>query len=505
MKKREKFTILGICLLISFLFLMVGTKSSFLYPFNEWMDANCFFTVGKGMLHGKVFYLDLFDQKGPLLFFYHTIAALISYRSFLGVFIVEVVSFTFFLYYFYKTCHLYLKKITCLFSLPIISFIILSLPAFSHGDSAEELCLPFLMYSIYSMVLFFKSGEKTPSYSMILKNGIMAGLVTTIKFSMLGFWFAFMMCFFFYMIYHKEVKKAFVSCLVYLSGMCIPIVPWIIYFLCNNALGAFIDSYILFNIKYYASPLSPLLKALMVIEKPMRFMAKNLGFGIPFIIGAIACCLDNRILKKKSHKIILCTTFIFLCISTFVGGVSFRYYYLILTPFAVFGFIMVGQWLEAAYHITFSKNTHAVMMISTTLLFAFTFYGTMNTHMVKPLVEKEDMVQYQFAKIINQKKNATLLNYKFLDGGFYTVTGIVPNTRYFQKQNISDEVYPKIIREQNKMIREQKVDFVVTRTKIDRYETDKSTKYLKKFYNEVDRKNVTYEEKRYRYILWEKK
>ena len=89
---------------------MICSKSSFLYPLNVWVDANCFFTMGKAMFNGKVLYLDLFDQKGPLLFFIYGLASLISYKTFLGVFILEVISFTIFLYYAYKLIRMYLKE-----------------------------------------------------------------------------------------------------------------------------------------------------------------------------------------------------------------------------------------------------------------------------------------------------------------------------------------------------------------------------------------------------------
>ena len=76
--------------LIAFLTLMLASKNSFLYPFNDWVDANAFFTVGKSMFHGIVPYKDLFEQKGPLLYFIYGIASIISFKSFLGVFILEV-------------------------------------------------------------------------------------------------------------------------------------------------------------------------------------------------------------------------------------------------------------------------------------------------------------------------------------------------------------------------------------------------------------------------------
>jgi len=54
-------------------------------------------------------------------------------------------------------------------------------------------------------------------------------------------------------------------------------------------------------------------------------------------------------------------------------------------------------------------------------------------------VNKEDLVQYKFAAIINQTEGATLLNYGSLDGGFYTVSGIVPNVKYFHKIMFREE------------------------------------------------------------------
>ena len=53
--------------LAAFLTITVCSKSSFLYPLNDWVDVNCFFTVGRGMLHGLVPYRDLYEQKGDLL------------------------------------------------------------------------------------------------------------------------------------------------------------------------------------------------------------------------------------------------------------------------------------------------------------------------------------------------------------------------------------------------------------------------------------------------------
>ena len=64
------------CMIAAAAVLMIGTKSSFLYPLNDWVDSNCFYTMGKAMVHGKVLYRDLYEQKGPLLYMLHAVGEL---------------------------------------------------------------------------------------------------------------------------------------------------------------------------------------------------------------------------------------------------------------------------------------------------------------------------------------------------------------------------------------------------------------------------------------------
>ena len=64
------------CIIISFSILIICTKSSPLYVFNDWVDANAYFTMGKGMIHGLIPFKDLFEQKGPLLYLIHGLSYL---------------------------------------------------------------------------------------------------------------------------------------------------------------------------------------------------------------------------------------------------------------------------------------------------------------------------------------------------------------------------------------------------------------------------------------------
>jgi len=88
---KDKFKIILYCFLVSFIILLFTSKCSFLYPFNDWVDANAFFTVGKSMMNGIVPYRDLFEQKGLLLYFIYGVGYLISNTTFIGIFILEII------------------------------------------------------------------------------------------------------------------------------------------------------------------------------------------------------------------------------------------------------------------------------------------------------------------------------------------------------------------------------------------------------------------------------
>ena len=92
--KYENAWAFALCVLISTVFLGICTRSSPLYPLNDWVDSNCFFTVGKAMMNGKVVYRDIYEQKGILLYLIHGLGYLISNTTFLSVDTISAISFS---------------------------------------------------------------------------------------------------------------------------------------------------------------------------------------------------------------------------------------------------------------------------------------------------------------------------------------------------------------------------------------------------------------------------
>jgi len=175
-------------MLLSALFIGLASKSSPLYPMNDWVDVNCFFTMGRSILDGMVPYRDLYEQKGPVLYFVFAIISLFSRESYIGVYLLEVVTYGLFLYFSGLIAQLYLGKTRIVYLL--ISIVAALLPmswSFTHGGSVEQHSLFMIAYALYSFLSAMHEKRVLSTKEAIL-NGVWAGMMLWIKYTMLGFY-----------------------------------------------------------------------------------------------------------------------------------------------------------------------------------------------------------------------------------------------------------------------------------------------------------------------------
>lgn len=452
----NKYFIIIFCLLISFIGITICSECSFLYPMNYWVDANAFFTVGKSMLHGLVPYLDLFEQKGPILYFVYMLGALISETSFIGIYLFEILSCSITLYYLSKIITLYLDKKYLYIVLPLFLSIILTTPYFSLGGSAEEFILPFLSISLFHFLNYLENGKISNKNLFI--DGIISGIVFLIKYNCLGFWIGYIFTIFVMKIKNKEIKSLFKDILLFLLGMIIPIVIFTIYFIINNGLKAFIDSYFITNIFLYSSNNSILVKLQNLIYNVYNAMIGDIKICFLTIIGFVFLLFKNKTFNYK--YIFLLVTFILLLTGIYIGGRKYIYYYFDVTIYAIFGIICIFSLINKFIN----KYLYCILIIFISIISFYNLFKSPNYYFTK--YQKEDLVQYKFANTINKKDGATILNYRFLDGGFYFATGTIPNTRFFMRQNIACKFFSDNCQVQDDVIKNKGVDFVIIRKEI---------------------------------------
>ena len=449
------------CLMLSLLFLLICTKSSFLYPFNDWVDANAYFTVGKGMMNGLIPYRDLFEQKGPLLFLIHGLAYLISNTTFIGVFVFEVGAFTVFLYYCHKIILLFLDIKYSVMGLPLIAAIVLNMKAFSYGDSAEEWCLPLLTISLFYLLNYLKNKYPQPiDNRLVLAIGFLAGCVLWIKFTLLGFWIGWVFAISILLLLNKEYLCVIKSWISFLSGMFLATLPWLVYFGINNSIMDWLETYLYINIVYYSAQLSVIERFICIAMETVIGFGLNYLFGTVFIIGALFFMRKNDLIDYRLSRIGLLPCILFAFLGAYGGGTGYIYYFLIFAPFLVLGIITIGWLLTTKYNdlLTFRRSAVVALLIILTA-WPLTIKFNHNTDLLG--ADKRALFQYQMADVINEGGGTTLLNYGTLDIGLYTVTNITPNVRFFHKPNIRYSRFPLIMDEQNRYIKERAVDYVV--------------------------------------------
>lgn len=495
----KKYQLIIYSLLVSFSFLFITSKNSFLYPLNDWVDANAFFTVGKGMMNNVIPYKDLFEQKGILLYLIYGIGYLISPKTFHGVFIIEVIFFSIFLYYTHKIISLFLNKKYSYLVLPILALLITTSTSFTHGGACEEFCLPFFAITLYYFFKNFKGNTLTNKELYI--NGLIAGCVLLIKYTLLGFWFGFMMFIFFDYIRNKKIKEGFYSCIYFLLGMITPLLVFLIYFIVTKSLKDFINCYFTINMTAYNETSLPLMeKIFSIYEGAIKSLVNN-GLIIFFSIILIPLFVTNLKIDKYA-KYSLVGIALITTLGLFWGMHFYRYYMLPMFIFIIVALLSISIYLKKYIDkLNSCKYNYLIYILIFIVSLVLSYFNSNYKDMI--LMNKNEMFQFKYAEYISNYENPTLLNMGYLDAGLYTTTGIIPNTKFFEVQNIPYSKFPDNLDDMKYNVQNKNITFILyfTRKNID--EVKEKDGYIFENYDLVFDDSQKFEEDTYNAYLFE--
>lgn len=447
--------------LIVFVFLLcaaVLTLYSHSSPFhlmNTWDDVNGNLTIGKCIANGIVLYRDIFEQRGPLLYFLHTIAYWISPDSYHGIWILELMFCGMFVYFTYKILSLYERMDSIVF-LPFLMILIYSSRSYVQGGSPEEFCMPILTASLYILLKALKNGRmlKDAEYVWI---GICSGMVLWIKYSMLGFYFGSVLPVLFFVFCTEGFNGVIRLIVGVFAGVCISSIPVAVYFLANQATDCLFHVYFFINMNYYPSNDSIIYKVYLTARGLLSAVVKNWKYWIFTAIGLFQLF---RIEKKNSVIITILFGATGLGIVIYHAGRWYLYYALILSIYAIFSLLVIPK---------LSTAVKASTLLVSAICVVFLGIPRYNARLE---MNKDDYVQYRFAEEIGE--GATLLNYQFLDGGFFFAADILPDQYYAWSCNIP---YDEIRQEQNAYVREGRTIYIVARNH-DVEEADRAHRYV---------------------------
>ena len=439
--------------LISICVLLICSKNSPLYPMNDWVDINCFFTIGRGMRHGLTPYLDLYDQKGPLLYAVYALAAWISETGYLGVFLIEAVCFAAFLFFSGRIAEV-LSASPAAYGLTAAALgigIPLS-PAFSHGGSAEELFLPVFALSLYLVLKAMHNRQPLTSGQAILLGACAAAALWT-KYTFCGLHagLAIAVIIWDFTDFRGRNLPRMISRVLLGAGLLT--VAVLIRYAAAGALPAMWQAYFVDNLTRYSENVRGGHYAM-----PLPNLLNNLSWSIPAVLGLIWLLLSAKRRWREAAACVFSAVILF--VFTYANGRRYPYYAMVMAAFGAIGFAALFALIpgklkgKSLFRGTAAVLTAGIIFLSPLAACSW----SSNVYLLG--TDRNEMPQYRFAETIRQSEDTSLLNYGFLDGGFYYAAESLPQTRFFCTLNndLAD-----MRQELDSAVSDGKTEFIVTR------------------------------------------
>lgn len=494
--------------------LFVFTKSSPLYPMNPWVDVNTELSMGRALLDGKMSYRDVYDHRGPILHLIFAAACFFSRKSYVGLYITEVISLTAFLYYNAKIAQLYLKKpLTVIQIIPLLAALIASSKEVVCGGSPEQLMLPFFSIPLFFIIRALKTNTCLKKHEALL-SGIFAGIIFWIKYTNLGMYCGLVIfVIIWYVAFKKDITALAEVILYFLAGYAIVTLPLILYFALNGSLKFLFEVYFCDNIFQYGAEVNILCrligcyikaclnspfflmvnltsvvwliflndkreKLLIALSYAFTFFTCNFlsfyskyysitlfVFSIFGFIWPVQMFLDYKKENKPVKRKIICyilALFLFTVVIVYIT--SFMFYFTDI--FKHLAYLLINFALDllliAIYTVVVNKEKREKMCMTTCiftifLLSAIGFGINYNNTVLK--TKREDIPYYKIVEYANKKENPKILYYDIMDIGIYNLLDQSPQVRYFYKPNVNDK---NILLEMKKYVETKEADFVIS-------------------------------------------
>ncbi len=478
------------------LILLFTTRSSVLFVCNNWDDANSYFTMGKGMMNGLVIYRDMYDQKGPFLYLLYGFAYLISNKTFFGVFIFEIIAGTFFLYFAGKTIERNSSTSMAMLLIPVLGAGVYSSWSFYFGGAAEEFCLPLFSYSMYALdILLHDDPDNRKRYKYISYVGICAGVIAQVKYTMLGFFAAWLLIVFVQVTIKSDFKTALKAGIRFVVFALIPSIPWLLYFLATGSLDDWFRCYIYNNIFHYSQVTTEeysFFTKLYEMSKTLYWLTRDsFSYFIWIIVGFILQIFMEKGFLRRFTSVIL---FVFTYFVIFIGGNKLAYYSIPLMAIAIPGMSYLGKLCHRCFVKLSEKNLKVITGLSVVCVLALsTVFAAFNTqNAVYRSYKEKDVWLMQAAELLSEDN--TLLELNTVDAGLYTVTGIVPTCEYFQTNGINLEI---MFEEQKKYLKEGRTEYVLA--------VDYPTEFIDLNYELIREYEYNEPEHEHKYLLYRRK
>jgi len=439
---------------VDMLFVFVVTLSiCFLLPLlnNGFIgyDSSVYTYIGRMMKKGYVPYKDMFDHKGPLMYFIQWLACTISPNSGLGIWGIQFLHVFISGFFSYLTTRLFTRNRVAIYLTILIGYLfcpyICKMFTNDGGNYVEIYALPWISSSLYIFLRYFK--VKTFKFYEIMLVGV--GFIATflLRVNMVATWLIAIVVFV-QMCIKKEWKNIGKCIGAFFAGVSIILIPTLIYLLATNSLKDMFECYIIFNLFYTGSSGG----IIATINSTRSFIFKG-GLSFYTILFVLSLFYKNKNTAYWTSLIFYILSLMSCCVS----GRGYLHYFIVQIPFVVvlsiYGILSIYDLMDMEKIKTkrgrFKINNIiitvlAIIMVPASFyLFAYRNKGerlgiTVEEQYIIENTQKDDDVL-----IINASENYTSIM-KYLNTERYT------KNKYFYQFpiiDLNDELYNDFIKE----------------------------------------------------------
>lgn len=342
-KKSSKWSLVLTVIFCLALALLIGTKFDTAPVSSDYTgaDSSVFIYIGKGMHEGKTPYVDLFDHKGPVLYFIQFLGLALTPDSYLGIWLIEVLAMAMSLFFIIKTARLITKSTVVSYLAAIFVGLILGTRVYQGGNLTEEYALPWLCAALYIFFKFFLTGKYSRSGLALL--GVSFAMTLFLRVNLVALWVALVPIVLFRLIRQSKWGGVIECVGWFLGGAALVTIPLIVYCLTTGCLEAMFEYYILFNLSYASGGnlWNNFLGALKIVVKhlwPLVLVGVLTIVQNLFAVQRNRNSLTVRFLPaapmKRLYQINLWLALVSVLLGV-MGGRTYAHYLIILLPVAV--------------------------------------------------------------------------------------------------------------------------------------------------------------------------
>lgn len=246
--RRELVVRIMLVLVGGFYVYLFSHTTSPLYPKYFFGDAAEFLTIGKAWTMGKIPYRDIFDHKGPIIYFINMLGFMLTGTK-TGVFVIQCVFMAITANALFSIGKLRTKNNTYGVILVAMCLILLR-GSYGEGNYVDEYCLAFVAVSTYYQLKWFYNRTENHMPYIAALYGAAFGFCAMMRVTNAILVCAGVLVIVIELIKHRNYRNLLQNAVGFVIGFALIVVPFGVYFGMHKCFSDFIYAVFTFNFEY---------------------------------------------------------------------------------------------------------------------------------------------------------------------------------------------------------------------------------------------------------------